>query len=106
LGIFKGNSEGFREQAKAAKILADACLDFLQKATKTTKVFAAAEDKAFVSLVVFCFRIFADAATTFMRRLPEKHNLCSLRYLLFKSLRTISVVIASSPAGSAPGPEI
>ena len=29
-------------------------LDFLQKATKRTKVFAAAEDKAFVSFVVFC----------------------------------------------------
>jgi hypothetical protein len=29
-------------------------LDFLQKATKRTKIFAAAEDKAFVSFVVFC----------------------------------------------------
>ena len=29
-------------------------LDFLQKATKRTKVFGAAEDKAFVSFVVFC----------------------------------------------------
>jgi hypothetical protein len=29
-------------------------LDFLQKATKRTKVFAAEEDKAFVSFVVFC----------------------------------------------------
>jgi hypothetical protein len=39
-GFFtEGNSEGFREQAKAAK---------------RTKVFAAAEDKAFVSFVVFC----------------------------------------------------
>ena len=28
-------------------------MDFLQKATKRTKVFAAAEDKAFVSFVVF-----------------------------------------------------
>jgi hypothetical protein len=28
--------------------------DVLQKATKRTKVFAAAEDKAFVSFVVFC----------------------------------------------------
>jgi len=29
-------------------------LDFLQKATKRTKIFAAAEDKAFVSFVIFC----------------------------------------------------
>jgi hypothetical protein len=55
LGFFtEGNSEGSREQAKAAKILADTCLDFLQKATKRTKIFAAAEDKAFVFFVVFC----------------------------------------------------
>jgi GxxExxY protein len=35
----------------------DSCgygLDFLQKATKRTKIFAAAGDKAFVSFVVFC----------------------------------------------------
>jgi len=35
----------------------DSCgygLDFLQKVTKRTKVFGAAEDKAFVSFVVFC----------------------------------------------------
>ena len=29
-------------------------LDFLQKETKRTKIFAAAEDKAFVSFVIFC----------------------------------------------------
>src|SRR6266487_428062 len=56
-------------------------LDFLQKATKRTKVFGAAEDKAFVSLVVFCLESSpcaastntavagSEAATTFMRRL-------------------------------------
>src|SRR2546427_11905899 len=40
------------------------CLDFLQKATKRTKVFAAAEDKAFVSFVVFCLESSPCAAST------------------------------------------
>jgi len=47
--LTEGNSEGFREQAKAAKILADTVWNSLQKVTKRTKVFAVAEDKAFVS---------------------------------------------------------
>lgn len=82
-------------------------LDFLQKATKRTKVFAAAEDKAFVSFVVFCLQSSpvhplyekADKLSFEVNRRRKqrylaldfghdlalaKHNLCSLRYLLFK----------------------
>jgi hypothetical protein len=39
---------------KILRSLTRKVLDFLQKATKRTKVFAAAEDKVFVSFVVFC----------------------------------------------------
>jgi hypothetical protein len=39
---------------KILRSLTRKVLDFLQKETKRTKIFAAAEDKAFVSFVIFC----------------------------------------------------
>src|SRR6266566_771020 len=78
--LTEGNSEGFREQAKAAKILADTVWNSLQKVTKRTKVFAVAEDKAFVSFACAASTNTAGSAstpdlagtTTFMRRLLIK----------------------------------
>jgi hypothetical protein len=75
-----------RRQRRFLRIL----FGFLQKETKRTKVFAAAEDKALCFLRCLLFRIFADAATTFMRRLLAKRNLCSLRYLLLNGLLTLN----------------
>jgi len=105
--LLRGKVRFFTEGNEGSE---DSCgygLDFLQKATKRTKVFAAAEDKAFVSFVVFCLESSpvhplyekADKLSFEVNRRRKqrylaldfghdlalaKHNLCSLRYLLFK----------------------